>query len=84
MESRNPVPVDVALYKGGAIVREGLHQHWYDRIASSCPAQLDAFVKALGDPDSEVPRLLDAMVAEAGTRSLDANRPMPIRYRLGA
>ena len=84
MESRNPVPVDVALYQGGAIVREGLHQHWYQRISGTYPAQLDAFVKALEDPESDFPQLLDAMVAEAiadaGMRSLDANRPMPIQY----
>ena len=85
VESRTPIPVDVALYRGGGIVQKGLHQHWYDRIAGTYPAQLAAFVEALNNPDSDFPRLPDAMVAEAiadaGMRSIDTNRPVPIGYQ---
>ena len=85
VESRTPIPVDVALYRSGGIGQKGLHQHWYDRIAGTYPAQLAAFVKALNDPNSDSPQLPDAMVAEviadAGMRSLDANRPVPIGYQ---
>ena len=84
VESRTPIPVDVALYQGDLIVRKGMHQHWYERIASTYPAQLAAFVKALDNPAHGFPGLLDGLVAEAiaeaGMRSLQANRPMPIGY----
>ena len=87
VESRHPIPVDVALYQGDAIRRMGLHQHWYDRIEGSYPAQLAAFVEALEHPGCggrEFPSLIDALVAEAiadaGMRSLRANRPEPIDY----
>ena len=84
VESRAPIPVDVALYQGGLIVQKGMHQRWYERIQDTYPAQLAAFVKALDDPTNEFPGLLDGMVAEAiaeaGLRSLQANRPVPIGY----
>lgn len=85
VESRHPVPVDVALYQGEVIRRQGLHRHWYDRIASTYPAQLAAFVEALAGKGNGFPTLLDGLVSEAiadaGMRSLRDNRPMPIRYR---
>ena len=84
VESRHPVPVDVALYQGGTIRRHGLHQHWYERIADTWPAQLAAFVRALDGDGHGFPSLLDGLVseaiAEAGVRSLNENRPMPIAY----
>ena len=39
VESRHPIPVDVALYRGGVIRQRGLHQHWYDRIEDTYPAR---------------------------------------------
>ena len=85
VESRHPVPVDVALYQGEVIRRQGLHRHWYDRIAGTYPAQLAAFVEALAGEGNGFPTLLDGLVSEAiadaGMRSLRDNRPMPIRYR---
>ena len=84
LESRTPIPVDVALYQGGVIVQKGLHRHWYERIAGTYPAQLAAFVMALDDHGRGFPTLLDGLVSEsiadAGTRSLRDNRPMPIAY----
>ena len=83
-ESRHPVPVDVALYQGGAIRRHGLHQHWYERIESSYPAQLATFVAALEGGAPGFPALLDGLVSEviaaAGMRSMRENRPVPITY----
>ena len=84
VESLPPVPVDVALYQGGVIRRQGLHQHWYERIAGTYPAQLAAFVAALEGDGHGFPTLVDGLVsetiAEAGMRSLHDNRPMPIAY----
>ena len=84
MESRHPIPVDVALYRGGIIRRQGLHQHWYERIEDSYPAQLAAFVAALGGAENGFPTLVDGLVSEAiadaGMRSMRENRPVPIRY----
>ena len=84
VESRHPIPVDVALYQGEAIRQKGLHQHWYERIESTYPAQLAAFVEALEHPGREFPALIDGLVAEsiadAGMRSLRTNRPEPIDY----
>ena len=84
VESRHPIPVDVALYRGEAIRLKGLHQHWYERIESTYPAQLAAFVEALEHPGREFPALIDGLVAEAiadaGMRSLRTNRPEPIDY----
>ena len=84
VESRHPIPVDVALYQGGVIRRQGLHQHWYERIESTYPVQLAAFVEALDDGGCGFPTLLDGLVSEAiadaGMRSLRDNRPMPIGY----
>ena len=84
VESRHPIPVDVALYRGDVIRRQGLHQHWYDRIEGSYPAQLAAFVEALMGGGNGFPTLVDGLVCEAiaaaGMRSMRENRPVPIRY----
>ena len=84
IESRHPIPVDVALYRGGVIRQRGLHQHWYDRIEVSYPAQLAAFVEAFENGGTGFPTLLDGLVseaiAEAGMRSMRENRPVPIGY----
>ena len=84
VESRHPIPVDVALYQGDAIRGRGLHQHWYERIERSYPAQLAAFVEALGGDAAGFPALLDGLVseaiAEAGMRSMRENRPVAITY----
>lgn len=84
VESRHPIPVDVALYQEGLILQKGRHQHWYERIAGTYPAQLTAFAESLEGRGHEFRGLLDGLVteaiADAGMRSLDANQPVPIRY----
>ena len=84
VESRHPIPVDVALYRGEVIRRQGLHQHWYDRIEDTYPAQLVAFVEVLMGGGNGFPTLVDGLVseaiAEAGMRSMRENRPVPVAY----
>ena len=74
----------MALYRGGVIRQRGLHQHWYERIEDSYPAQLAAFVDALAGGGDGFPTLVDGLVseaiAEAGMRSMRENRPVPVRY----
>ena len=57
VESRHPIPVDVALYRDGVIRQRGLHQHWYERIEdsyppSSPPSSMPSRVAGDGFPDA--------------------------------
>ena len=83
VQSRMPVPVDVALYSGDTVQSLGGHQHWYPRAADTYPAQLDAFLDHLDD-GAPFPNLEDGLVAEAvalaAERSMAAGAAMPVDY----
>ncbi len=83
VQSRMPVPVDVALYRGDTIQSLGGHQHWYSRAADTYPAQLDAFLDHL-EGSAPFPGLEDGLVAEAialaAEQSMGAGAAVPVRY----
>lgn len=83
IQSRAPVPVDVALYWGPTIRSHGLHQDWYERVAATYAAQLEAFLDGL-DGRADFPSVIDGLVAEtiadAGMRSMTERRPVAIGY----
>ena len=83
VQSRSPVPVDVALYRGDIVQSLGGYQHWYPRVADTYPAQLDAFLDHL-EGRALFPTLEDGLVAEAIARaaehSMAERAAVPVRY----
>lgn len=83
VQSRSPVPVDVALYRGDTVQSLGGHQHWYPRVADTYPAQLDAFLDHL-EGRAPFPTLEDGLVAEAIARaaeeSMAKGSAVPVSY----
>ncbi len=84
LESRHPVPVDVALYRGDTIRQQGLHRHWFERMERTYATQLKAFVAALTGGEASTPGLRDGLVAEIiaerGVQSLRSGRAQRIDY----
>lgn len=83
VESRVPVPVDVALHKGDTVRSRGGHQHWFPRMAETYHAQLDAFLDHL-EGNAPFPSLEDGLVAEAIARAAEKSMAygaaMPVTY----
>lgn len=83
VQSRSPVPVDVALYRGHNVQSLGGHQHWYPRVADTYHAQLDALLDYL-EGKAPFPTLEDGLVAEAiacaAENSMAEGAAVPVSY----
>ncbi len=84
VEARRQQTGGVLRYRAGGVVGDALHPGWFDRVALTYPAALDAFVTALEGGPATYPTLADGLkaqaVAEAATRSLTSGRTEPITY----
>lgn len=83
VQSRSPVPVDVALHRGDTVRSLGGHQHWFPRMADTYHAQLDAFLDYL-EGKAAFPTLEDGLVAEAiasaAEKSMADGAEVPVSY----
>ncbi len=83
LSNRKPTR-EVSLYTGTKLVAEGLHPGWFERMQPSFGLALDAFISALEGKPATYPTLMDGlraqMIAEAAVESLQANRPVKIKY----
>jgi myo-inositol 2-dehydrogenase/D-chiro-inositol 1-dehydrogenase len=84
VEARRQRTGSVSRYTAGAVVDDGLHPGWFERVRPTYAAALDHFVTALATDAPLGPSLEDGLraqaVAEAATRSLTSGRSEPIRY----
>jgi myo-inositol 2-dehydrogenase/D-chiro-inositol 1-dehydrogenase len=84
LEARPHRTGSVLRYRDGAVIADGLPSGWFERVAATYPAALDAFVAALEGGPSDYPTLTDGLkaqaIAEAATRSLSTGRAEPIEY----
>jgi myo-inositol 2-dehydrogenase/D-chiro-inositol 1-dehydrogenase len=84
VEARRQRTGSVSRYTAGAVVDDGLHPGWFERVRPTYAAALDHFVSALADDLPVEPSLEDGLkaqaVAEAATRSLTSGRSEPIEY----
>lgn len=87
IDSGAPLPLDVSRYRGTTVTREGLHQNWFDRVAPTYAAQLDAFIDALEGRDGMFPTVVDGLlsehIAEAAENSLKSGTPVDIPLDVG-
>jgi myo-inositol 2-dehydrogenase / D-chiro-inositol 1-dehydrogenase len=65
IDSGAPLPLDVSRYIGTTVIREGLHQNWFDRIAPTYSTQLAAFIDALEGRGGTFPSVQDGLLAES-------------------
>lgn len=74
----------VVRYRAGAVVADGMHDGWFQRVAASYGVALNHFVSALRDGTPIGPTLDEALkaqaIAEAATRSLSSGRLETIEY----
>lgn len=88
IDSGAPLPLDVSRYSGTTVIREGLHQTWFDRVAPTYSAQLAAFVDAWeGHGEGHggsFPKLQDGLlaesIAEAAQKSMETGVPVDIHF----
>ena len=82
IESRRRRVRDVAVYKQGQVIEDGLHGGWYDRFAPTYEAELQAFLDALDGKPVQIATLADGVraqaIAEAAIVSLKTGRPVRI------
>lgn len=82
LESRRQRARGVALYKGGSVVEDGLHQGWYERFGPTYAIELDHFLEALSTPATDYATLRDGLraqaIAEAAIRSVRDGRVVEI------
>ncbi len=87
IDSGAPHPLEVSRYSGTAVIREGLHQNWFDRIAPTYSAQLSAFIDAMEDHSSTFPSVQDGLlaesIAEAAQKSMETGLPVDISFEGG-
>lgn len=65
IDSSAPLPLDVSRYSGTTVIRQGLHQNWFDRVAPTYAAQLAAFIDAFESRDGTFPNVQDGLLAES-------------------
>ncbi|MCV2395034.1 Gfo/Idh/MocA family oxidoreductase [Actinotalea sp. M2MS4P-6] len=74
----------VSRYTTGTVTSTGIDTGWFERMAATYPAALDAFVSALDAGVAPEPSLEDGLiaqrVAEAATESLRTGRPVRIEH----
>lgn len=67
------------LYKGRSIIQDGLHSSWFERIAPTYRAAIDAFVRHIDGEEVRIPTIQDGIraqvVAEAAVASLKSGTP---------
>jgi myo-inositol 2-dehydrogenase/D-chiro-inositol 1-dehydrogenase len=84
VESRRKPLREVALYKGGKVIEEGMFAGWFERMEPTFGLAIDAFAAALEGGSSGYPTLQDGlraqMIAEAAVESLHKNAPVKITY----
>jgi myo-inositol 2-dehydrogenase / D-chiro-inositol 1-dehydrogenase len=84
IEARRQRTGSVARYLAGAVVEDGLHPGWFERIAPSYRAALNHFIDALDGRHPIGPDLIEALkaqaVAEAAVASLRSGRMETVVY----
>lgn len=84
VEARRHRAGAVSRYTKDGVVDDGMHDSWFDRVATSYRTALDHFVDALDGRTAVGPDLDEAMkaqaIAEAATRSLTTGALEPIKY----
>ena len=82
VEARRHRTGAVSRYTAGAVVDDGLHPGWFERVKPTYAAALDHFVTALEQGTPITPSLDDGLkaqaIAEAATRSLSTGKSEPI------
>jgi myo-inositol 2-dehydrogenase/D-chiro-inositol 1-dehydrogenase len=82
--SRRKPRREVTLYKGNAVVSDGLHPGWFERMEPTFYQALDVLIRAIEGEKVEYPTLMDGlkaqMIAEAAVESLRTNQPVKITY----
>ncbi|HXT34382.1 MAG TPA: Gfo/Idh/MocA family oxidoreductase [Chloroflexota bacterium] len=72
----------VSRYRGDAVVDDGMHRGWFERMEGSYVHALDAFVRALRSGEAPEPSLDDGLkaqiIAEAASESLGTGAPVRI------
>jgi len=85
VESRRKPVREVAIYKGGKVIEDGMFAGWFERMEPTFRLALDAFAASLeGAEGIDYPTLQDGlraqMIAEAAVESLHKNQPVKIAY----
>ena len=84
VEARRQRAGNVSRYGAGAVVDDGLHAGWFERVRPTYGAALAHFVAALENGDAITPSLDDGLraqaIAESATRSLTSGKSEPISY----